>query len=69
MSMAKNKNKTAKGSISAPPMPTLKARFAGLIKLAGDAVPPTTTTLEIEGQTYYEFAGLKGVYFSAKLFV
>lgn len=67
--MAKNKSKTAKVITKAPQVPILKARFAGLIKLAGDAVPPTFTTLEIEGQTHYEFAGLKGVYFSAKLFV
>jgi len=67
--MAKHKNKTAAVSTPKVAVPVLKARFAGLIKIAPDAETPTVRTVEIEGEKYTEFVKLPGVFFSDKLFV
>lgn len=68
--MAKKK-KQATVSTRVPEMPqtVFKARFGGLIKVDSAKMPPTAKTVEIEGERYFEFVGLEGVYFSAKMFV
>jgi len=49
--------------------PVFKSRFSGLVKIASDANLPAIEMKVIEGNEYFEFVGLKGVYFSAKMFV
>lgn len=64
--MGKNKKHNTSGG-SKQVAPALKARFSGLIK-TDENQPRYATPKEIEGELYFEFEGLKGVYFSAKLF-
>lgn len=73
--MAKNKTKRLPAKpvivdeVKKVSKPVFKSRFSGLVKVdAGQSVPDATVR-EIEGEKYLEFDGLKGVFFSAKLFV
>lgn len=73
--MAKKKSKkTVTAALPVEPTkvikkPVFKSRFSGLVKVDAGQVVPDATVREIEGEKYLEFDGLKGVYFSAKLFV
>lgn len=69
----KSKHKPAKlvivDDVEKVTTPVFKSRFGGLIKLDAGQTIPNATVREIEGEKYLEFDGLKGVFFSAKLFV
>jgi len=52
-----------------PTRPVFKSRFGGLVKAEAGKMPSIATSKTIEGNEYYEFEGLEGVYFSAKMFV
>lgn len=55
--------------VEKPTRPVFKTRFGGLVKAEVGKMPAVATSKTIEGNEYYEFEGLRGVYFSAKMFV